>query len=345
MLTQLQKLTDSLSVTIIIEWDNVRLSEMGRCRKMLKNLSTQIQQLKDQVQLPSKSEKSIFFPWFEEAIEILVLYNKDEVDGSIVEKISREYIPPTHSDILLRFLPAPGLSYYQLKNFGSQYAKGDILVFLDSDVIPEEGWLQHLLLSFSNPNIHIVGGHAYIDPCNLYDKTFALAWFFPLRSKEKELYTAKRFFANNVAFRRKVFEQFPFPKIEGTARGSCTKLARTLMENGYTIYRNPQAQVSHPSPNGAKHFVIRALAQGRDRVINTQLRNKNEATLMSSLNRLSSNLKTSFKSIFKNHSAVNLSRAGIPLAVCIAFLYYLLYFLGEMMTHLNPTFMKKHFQL
>src|SRR5688500_3373066 len=118
-------------------------------------------------------------------VEVMVFYNDKEIDESAVTKIIDDAINLDNLDIQLRVLPAPGQHYYQLKNFGTQHAKGDFIVFLDSDVIPEEDWLLHLLTSFANSEVQVVGSNVYIDPYNLYTKTFALGWFFPLRAEDK----------------------------------------------------------------------------------------------------------------------------------------------------------------
>jgi cellulose synthase/poly-beta-1,6-N-acetylglucosamine synthase-like glycosyltransferase len=81
--------------------------------------------------------------------------------------------------IQLRIIPASGLHYYDLKNFGAKHSKGELIIFLDSDVIPENGWLIGLLESFQRPDVLVVGGNTYMTEGSLYEKSLALLYFFP----------------------------------------------------------------------------------------------------------------------------------------------------------------------
>ena len=112
------------------------------------------------------------------------------------------------------------------KNIGAARARGEVIVFLDSDVIPEEGWLASLLQALSNLDVGVVGGNTYIAHEDLNGKAFALFWFFPLREARGGLWRDPHFFANNVAFRAEVFRAHSFPPL-GTFRGQCIALGGT----------------------------------------------------------------------------------------------------------------------
>ena len=57
--------------------------------------------------------------------------------------------------------------------------------FLDSDVVPEPGWLDRLLDALAGPGVEVVAGGTYVEPVGLVGKTFALTWFFPLRGDDE----------------------------------------------------------------------------------------------------------------------------------------------------------------
>lgn len=61
----------------------------------------------------------------------------------------------------LKVLPTTGKRYYELKNYGATHIRSDVLVFLDSDVIPEDGWLEALLEAIKQPGGRC-GGRQYL---------------------------------------------------------------------------------------------------------------------------------------------------------------------------------------
>ncbi len=77
----------------------------------------------------------------------------------------------------------------------------DLFASIDSDCIPENNWLYEISqLFYSNPDVDVLAGHSYLCHINLYEKAFALRWFFPLRITENQVHSNKNhFFANNFA--------------------------------------------------------------------------------------------------------------------------------------------------
>jgi hypothetical protein len=225
-----------------------------------------------------------------------------------------------------RVVRVPDSRYYELKNRGAAEAAGDIVVFLDSDAIPEPGWLESLLAPFADPDIQVVAGHAYIQPDSLYSKAFALWWFFPLRAEPEPLEPTTHFFANNVAFRRATLLAHPFPSVDGTSRGACVALAATLGRAGIPIWKTTRAQVAHPAPRGFHHFATRALAQGRDRIARER---GWRATPFGTLARLAGWLGAGIVRTFRGRRAVGLSMIGVPAALALCCAYYGLCCAGE----------------
>jgi hypothetical protein len=277
-------------------------------------------------------------------VEVVVLYNDEEIDGRAVESIVTTLVPRDSPDFDLRILPASGLHYYELKNFGARLAKGDLVVFLDSDVIPQPNWLVNLVGSFANPEIQVVGGEAYIDPEGLAGKTFALFWFFDRPSTVGRLYKQQQFWANNVAFRKETILRHPFPKLGGGVnRRSCSELAGVLQRHRIDVYRNSRAKVSHPAPNGFRHIVTRAIAEGRDRVFFMHS-DPRESSRRHSLQRLSRHLK-SLGTIVRERESVGLPAWQLPLALGLCATYQLLQFYGEVSARANPDVMRRKFQI
>ena len=299
-------------VSIVVELDNLRLGGAERARRMVQRLTTDLEQV-------------------ESRVELVVAFDEDDVGADEARAL--------FGAVDVRLVSARGMSYYRLKNLAAEQASGDLLVFVDSDVIPEPGWLPELLRSFDDADVKVVGGNAYIEPAGIWGKTFALAWFFPLRAHEPALVRRETFFANNVAFRREVFERFPFPEAPGTARGACVRLGWSLRDHGIAIYRNESAQVSHPAPAGPRRALVRALAQGRDRAALSRDSQGREHLFPPRLARRVA------RSLVLERRRVGLSLAELPVAAAIAGLYYAVAVGAACATVVRPRFMEQRFRL
>jgi hypothetical protein len=278
-------------------------------------------------------------------IELLVCFDAGEVDGSaLAGDLATEL--EGHDALAYRLVPVDAGEYYELKNAGAKETTGDVIVFLDSDVIPEPGWLSSLIEPLANQSVGVVAGNSYLEPQGFYGKTFALAWFFPLRATEARVEPARKFFANNVAFRREVFERFPFPTLDDASRGSCWRLAQILKANGVGMVRSTGAQVSHPAPNGVRHFAARGLAQGRDRLLEERAWGSRRArSPLGTASRLKRDLRRSTSSITRDFERVGLSSRAVPAALGLSTSYYLLCTVGEVATMVSPGAMARHFRI
>jgi hypothetical protein len=330
----------SPAISIIVEWDNIRLAELGRCRAMLREVARQASELRHTGCRDVAAAAGSVSP--ADAIELLVLYDSERIHRGAVESVLHAELGPAPAALAPRAIAAPGMAYYALKNFGVAHAAGAVVVFVDSDVIPEPGWLAELLAPLAREEVQFVGGNTYVDATGLYSKAVALTWFFPLRETGTDLRTANRFFANNFAARRALLAAHPFPLDEGAARGSCLALSRKLTASGITIYRNPAAQASHPAPKGLARFVVRALADGRDYWIHAASADRG---VRSVARHFYYEMRRAVTAVRTHGSAVRLTRAGVPAAAAIGAGYYLLGFAASLATRAHPAFMKRRFQL
>lgn len=312
--------------TVIIEWENAKLSELARTRRMLSVLGEQILGL-DQ----SKWRRP----------ELVILYDPFAIDPRMIQDTIAGAFGETLPASYIKILPAENMRYYELKNYGAKQTETDVLVFLDSDVIPEPGWLAALLCGITQPSVDVIGGNTYIAPESLYSRAFALFWFFPLRSAGNDVITSKHFFANNVAFKKAVFDKHHFP-CHQKFRGQCTDLAKTLLANNYGLFLHHGARVNHPPPNGGYHFIIRALCAGHDLVVTARRR---EATPKAAWLRFVRDGRASRGRIAIHRREVGLGAAAVFAAKGIATVYHGLVFIGECITMAKPDFISKRFPI
>ena len=313
-----------------MEWENARLSEARRSKAMLMELRFQIAELMNE--RGTESDSTIAVPPF----ELLVVFDQGQFHSEHLGRMLQDSLGESDAVLNWRLVPSAGGGYYRSKDIGAKQAAGEILLFLDSDVVPESGWLEQILSSLDDPGVQIVAGSTYIEPFDIVSKVFALTWFFPLRMKDGPLKLVESFFANNLAMRRSLYDQYPFPDLSGTSRGGCIVLSSQLAEAEVPVYQNPNARVGHPAPNGVKHFVWRALAQGRDDLLRERTFGTSwSASLVGSGARLLRHWARSVWSICTRFYRVNLNPLMVPVAVTISWTYYFLYFLGETMTHLG----------
>jgi len=329
------------AVSVVIEWDNVRLSELDRARRMLSVLADEAGRVREAPPWASP-EEAAFLGGVPQPIEALVTFDSTEFSEGELMAVVRACLPPEPSALALRPVPVPGGRYYALKNAGAAASRGDLLVFLDSDAVPEPGWLRGLLAGFTDPERKVIGGNTYIESTGIYSKTFALAWFFPPRGADGPPVPASNFLANNVAFRRGAFLPVGFDLEDGLSKGACQRLSQRLREAGTGIWRAPRARCSHPPPNGIRHFVARAIAQGRDIALSPSSK---AVTPGESVGRLIRNQQAAAAKILQHRREVGMSAVELPVSLVIAATYYALYFAGEVMSHAAPTWMRRHFQL
>jgi Glycosyl transferase family 2 len=282
------------AVSIVVEWDNVRLSGASRALTMLSRL-------RDEVAAQDGG-----------AIEVLLMHDGRVGDLAEAERI----LGPVVGRI--RSLRAPDAGYYELKNAGAGEATGELIVFLDCDVIPEPGWLREIVASFAAPEVAVVAGATYLDPDTFSGRLLAHTFVFPPRGARGPIGRRNRFFANNVAFRRETARAFPFPDVPGSARASCVALARQLADAGVVVVANHAARVGHPAPSGVWETARRAFLHGRDTAVLADAGTGPSATLAAGTRRVGQLVR----SIVRDRRQLELPWVATPVAVLAACAYY-----------------------
>ena len=317
-------------LSVIMEWENAKLAEADRAADMLECVSGQIAALADR---------------FADPAEILILHDPEAIDSSALKQfVELAWNPEARAEI--RIEAAHDLEYYEQKNLGATLATRPWLCFIDSDVVPEEGWLETLLEARRTSNAVIVGGQTYVEPVSLLDRAFALFWFFPPRSPATEAFESDRFFANNFLIERETFLRAPFPDSD-LVRGRCYVLADQLRKTGEQIEICPAARVSHPPPNGLGHFLKRAVIDGHDAWLMDQtLRPQSDPRpSLFPLRKAKWNLSGAFRRIDEGADGMKLGARGRLVAKGLATTYYGLSMIGHTVSPLAPSLVRRAFNV
>ena len=296
-----------VDITIIIEFENLLLAELSRATAMLEKVKEPAARLENR------------------STEILAVHNPNDVSREFVERMLQD------TELSARILGVDA-HYYQLKNHAAEEANGDIIVFIDSDVIPNDCWLEEITEPFwQDTAINIVAGASHIEPEGIVGKSFALGWFFPVKTGVPEaLQPCKYFFANNVGFRKGGFLRYKFPSTQGGAtRGACTQMANSIVNSGGRIWKNNNAQVTHAAPNGLRHFLIRAFAEGRDKSVSMRLEGKHILRRCGAMiEHTYKKIRKAIKQTWRYRKSVRLQLWQIPVSIFVLSSYYILAMLG-----------------
>jgi len=218
----------------------VILCTYNRCRRLAKALASAADSI-----LPESV-----------AWEVLVVdNNSSDQTRDVVEGFCRRY--PGRFRYLLE--PRQGKSY--ALNTGIREAQGDVLAFMDDDVIVEPTWLRNLTAALNDDQWAGTGGRilpewtcspphwlALDGPCNLA----GMLALFDLGEDAGELDRPP--FGTNMAFRKSMFDVYgdfrtdfgPCPGSE--IRNEDTEFGRRLMAAGERLRYEPSAVVYHLVP-------------------------------------------------------------------------------------------------
>lgn len=308
------------SISVLIEWENAIVADQTRAIRMLERIRQDIKEVG---------------PDYFSLVEIVSGFDPTSISFESVERMLREAFD-TVPWVTIRNLALPGRTYYEMKNECALEAHGEIVVLLDSDVIPSPGWLKKIVDSFEDPAVQICASSVHLAASTLLEKTLALIWIFEIASRALGLKKTSSIWVNSTAYRRGVFLKFPLPNSDGTARASCAAHVRALRAAGIPMHRRMDAHVEHPAPVGVSEFVERALARGRDKVLGSPKPFwKNVAY----------DVKRGLGYIVKRRTEIEVRLTEVPAVLFIASAWWLLMIVGGLAAMIAPKEMRKRLQL
>ncbi|RRI05035.1 glycosyltransferase family 2 protein [Mesorhizobium tamadayense] len=261
--------------------------------------------------------------------KVIISHAGHDADAqSLRDHINRE-APQLKEVSELRFAACPGGRYYELKNNGILAAETDVVVFMDSDTVPESDWLSILLGPFRNPGTVCVNGYTYLFYDDFSSRTFALIWFFPMAQGDKKFAAKRAINANNVAFRRDWIAGHPFPQNNGF-KVSCTLLMHQLRREGHEIV-HAGARVYHYPPRGWRFFCWRALVTGRDadrKFVALHAPSRSQR-IVKSLSRWGTMSWRTTRRVLSHAPQTGMPLWQIPFSLAVGLAFYTLAFLGH----------------
>lgn len=160
--------------------------------------------------------------------------------------------------------------YYRAKNIGFEHTDTEVVVFADADCEPKEEWLQHLLLPFYQAQEQqtelppaVAGRTTYHN--SILGTAISTMDFIYYKSPVQKG-AVRNFYANNVAFRRDIYQQYHFDQHQTIFRGHCQIVGMELTHNHVPILFQNKAHTIHSFPDTTAELLRLRLLRGQDTV-------------------------------------------------------------------------------
>ena len=337
------RVTHAMSVSVVLEWENMTYAEQERPRLALAALQAQAAALLlPSPKLPSDELAPVRLSG---PLDVILPFNNDLIDEREFLKNVSDLVGERDS-MRVRILPVANGTYCNQKNAGVAAATGEIVIFLDSDVTPEPNWMAAYLAAYEDPHVCVAVGNTYVDISrgDAYSRSMAMTWMFPLRSTTTELTQTKWFYANNAAFRKSTALAYPFSQTPGLKHMPATILVQQLERAGIALWHIGAARCNHPAPNGVSHFVRRAISAGRARVLG----NDGPVGFGIVAKWMWAEIREIAwycKRLMVDGEKVNLRWWQMPVAMSVTVSYYGLRYCGSLATYVAPNLMRSRLDL
>ncbi|MEJ8846934.1 glycosyltransferase [Variovorax rhizosphaerae] len=156
--------------------------------------------------------------------------------------------------------------YYYAKNVGfdaTDAARCDYVAFADADCLPAADWLERLLEPLDGPDgPSVVAGRTSYDTSLTGIALTTLDFMYfpsPLRPGG-----TRNFYANNVVFRRDVFERYSYQALDGVYRLDCQVLGLRLQAEGVPVCYEARAHTQHRLPDTRREWFKLRWLRGQD---------------------------------------------------------------------------------
>jgi cellulose synthase/poly-beta-1,6-N-acetylglucosamine synthase-like glycosyltransferase len=154
------------------------------------------------------------------------------------------------------------------RNTGASYSKADILLFTDSDCIPNPNWISSMINGFNTEKIGGVGGTYQTANSKSNLATFVgLDIEYRHQQYSKQNYEIDFIGTYSAAYSKKVFlevNQFSMDYTEANAED--VEISYEIINHGYKLIHNPNAIVQHFHPEQLKKYIKQQYSRAKWRV-------------------------------------------------------------------------------
>jgi GT2 family glycosyltransferase len=162
--------------------------------------------------------------------------------------VGEHALPPELCRDSVRSIAAPETGYYGWKNAGAAAARGEYLVFWDSDCRPSPGYLQRVIAAFeADPELAGIAGRSIYDGTSFVSRMNTVLSFGYLARSTPTLQRDVAL-SHNVAIRRSRFPERPFGPFTGRVGGDLF-LTNWARDTGYPLKLDRELLVSHEDPS------------------------------------------------------------------------------------------------
>jgi len=156
--------------------------------------------------------------------------------------------------------------YYEAKNAGFAATDGrrcTHVLFADADCLPDTDWLWQMLLPFTRTDEPAVVAGRTSYAANVIGTALTTIDFMYFPNADHTGATSN-FYANNVVFRREVFEQYGYQPLDGVYRAHCQVLGMRLKAAGVPIHYAAAAHTEHRLPDTRTEALKLRWLRGQD---------------------------------------------------------------------------------
>ncbi|MFH1836081.1 MAG: glycosyltransferase, partial [Methanobacteriota archaeon] len=172
-----------------------------------------------------------------------------------------------NNKLKLRVFARPHRGPAAARNFGGKQAKGDVIVFIDSDCVAGKNWLSEMLAPFKDGDVvGVQGAYETLNKENIVARYVGYEIAFRQEGMARH-YSVDFVGSFSAAYRRKIFlDSGGFDEAYTEANAEDTELSFRLRSMGFKLAINPNAIVAHRHPKTLSSYLRQQFTRGFWRV-------------------------------------------------------------------------------